>query len=86
MIKGKLYISKMGGKLQGLDGINTNPLKNKLLQYNEVEFVEWRMSHPLISNPEFYLRVRKGKARDFLKKAIEERKSDFKELLDQLEE
>ncbi|MCD6222539.1 MAG: hypothetical protein J7K12_02500 [Thermoplasmata archaeon] len=63
-----------------------NPLKNKLLQYNEVEFVEWRVSHPLISNPEFYLRVRKGKARDFLKKAIEELKSDFKELLDQLEE
>jgi len=63
-----------------------NPLKNKLLQYDEVEFAEWRVSHPLISNPEFYLRVKKGKARNFLKKAIEELKKDLKELLNQLEE
>ena len=63
-----------------------NPLKNKLLQYDEVEFAEWRVSHPLIGNPEFYLRVKKGKARNFLKKAIEELKKDLKELLNQLEE
>ncbi|KAA0004173.1 MAG: DNA-directed RNA polymerase subunit L [Thermoplasmata archaeon] len=63
-----------------------NPLKNKLLEYEEVEFAEWRVEHPLIGNPEFYLRVKKGKARDFLKKAIEELKNELKELLNQLEE
>ncbi len=63
-----------------------NPLKNKLLEYEEVEFAEWKVSHPLIGNPEFYLRVKKGKARDFLKKAIEELKDELKELLNQLEE
>ena len=63
-----------------------NPLKNKLLEYEDVEFAEWRVEHPLIANPEFYLRVKKGSARDFLKKAIEELKGELKNLLEQVEE
>jgi len=63
-----------------------NPLKNKLLEYEEVEFAEWKVAHPLISNPEFYLRVKKGRARDVLKKAINELKEELQDVLDQLEE
>ena len=63
-----------------------NPLKNKLLKYDEVEFAEWKVEHPLMSNPEFYLRIKKGKAKDILKKAIEEIKKDLKNLTKQLEE
>ncbi|MCD6513036.1 MAG: DNA-directed RNA polymerase subunit L [Thermoplasmata archaeon] len=63
-----------------------NPLKEKLLEYEEVEFAEWRVEHPLISNPEFYLRVKKGNPRETLKKAIEELKKEIEELRSQLEE
>ncbi len=57
-----------------------NPLKQKLLQYEEVEFADWRIEHPLISNPEFYLRVSKGDVKKILKKAIKEIKSEIEEL------
>ncbi len=32
-----------------------NPLKQKLLEYDEVEYAEWKVAHPLIANPEFYV-------------------------------
>ncbi|MBC7080941.1 MAG: hypothetical protein H5T44_01635 [Thermoplasmatales archaeon] len=57
-----------------------NPLKQKLLQYEEVEYADWRVEHPLISNPEFYLRVSKGDAKKILKKAIKEIKKEIEEL------
>jgi len=63
-----------------------NPLKNRLLEYEEVEFAEWKVEHPLISNPEFYLRVKKGNAKDFLKKAIESLKKELQSLIKQVEE
>ncbi|MBC7129285.1 MAG: DNA-directed RNA polymerase subunit L [Thermoplasmatales archaeon] len=62
-----------------------NPLKQKLLQYEEVEYAEWRVEHPLISNPEFYLRVNKGNAKKILKKAIKEIKNEIDELYSCLE-
>ncbi|MCD6171951.1 MAG: DNA-directed RNA polymerase subunit L [Thermoplasmata archaeon] len=63
-----------------------NPLKQKLLEYDEVEFAEWKVEHPLIGNPEFYLRVKKGSAKKILKKAIEDIKRNIDELRNQLEE
>lgn len=63
-----------------------NPLKQKLLEYDEVEFAEWKVEHPLIGNPEFYLRVKKGSAKKILKKAIEEIKGNIDELRSQMEE
>ncbi|RLF52432.1 MAG: hypothetical protein DRN11_01155 [Thermoplasmata archaeon] len=62
-----------------------NPLKEKLLEYEEVEFVEWKVAHPLISNPEFYVRVSKGNVKKVVKKAIEELKKDIEDLQKQLE-
>ncbi|RLF47478.1 MAG: DNA-directed RNA polymerase subunit L [Thermoplasmata archaeon] len=63
-----------------------NPLKQKLLEYDEVEYAEWKVAHPLIANPEFYVRVKKGNVRDIIKKAIKELKGEIEELLQQLEE
>lgn len=63
-----------------------NPLKQKLLEYEEVEFAEWRVEHPLISNPEFFVRVGKGKVKEVVKKAIEDLKRDIEELQKQLED
>ncbi|KAA0013348.1 DNA-directed RNA polymerase subunit L [Thermoplasmatales archaeon ex4484_30] len=63
-----------------------NPLKQKLLEYEEVEYAEWRVEHPLISNPEFYVRVSKGNVKKVVKKAIKELKKSIKELQSQLEE
>ena len=63
-----------------------NPLKQKLLEYDEVEYAEWRVEHPLISNPEFYVRVKKGNVKKIVKKAINELKEEIENLLQQLEE
>jgi len=63
-----------------------NPLKNKLLEYENVEFAEWKIEHPLISNPTFYLRVKKDGVRETLKKAIDELKAELSELIKQMEE
>ena len=63
-----------------------NPLKQKLLEYDEVEYAEWRVEHPLISNPEFYVRVKKGNVKEIVKKAINELKEEIENLLQQLEE
>jgi len=63
-----------------------NPLKQKLLEYEEVEYAEWNVPHPLVGNPEFYVRVSKGNAREIVKKAIKELKEEIEELMAQLEE
>ncbi|HEC76660.1 MAG TPA: DNA-directed RNA polymerase subunit L [Thermoplasmatales archaeon] len=63
-----------------------NPLKQKLLEYEDVEYAEWEVKHPLISNPEFYVRVKKGDAKEIVKKAIKELKKSIEELQNQLEE
>ncbi len=63
-----------------------NPLKQKLLEYDEVEYAEWRVEHPLIANPEFYVRVSKGNAKKIVKKAIKELKKSIEELQSYLEE
>ena len=63
-----------------------NPLKQKLLEYDEVEYAEWTVKHPLVKNPRFYLKVKKGEARKVIKKAIDDIKKDIAELQKQLEE
>lgn len=63
-----------------------NPLKQKLLENEDVEYAEWDVKHPLTSNPEFYVRVKKGDAKEIVKKAIKELKKDIKEIQNQLEE
>ena len=63
-----------------------NPLKQKLLEYDEVEIAEWTIPHPLTANPGFYVRVRKGNVREIVQKAIDDIQKDLNDMLQQLEE
>lgn len=63
-----------------------NPLKQKLLMNEDVEYAEWSVEHPLLSNPIFYVRVKKGEAKEAVKKAIKELKEEIDTLRKTLEE
>ncbi len=56
-----------------------NSLKGKLLENELVEYAECRISHPTLSNPRFYLRVKKGNARETMMKAVEKLMKEAKE-------
>ena len=62
-----------------------NPLKQRLLAYDDVEYAGWDIEHPLLTNPTFYVRVKKGTAKQMALKALEEIKSDLTELRSILE-
>ncbi|MHC1627851.1 MAG: DNA-directed RNA polymerase subunit L [Candidatus Nezhaarchaeales archaeon] len=49
-----------------------NLLRDFLMKNPDVEFAAYRIDHPLVSNPIFYLRTRQSKPEDALKKAAEE--------------
>ncbi|MEM0217364.1 MAG: DNA-directed RNA polymerase subunit L [Candidatus Nezhaarchaeales archaeon] len=49
-----------------------NILRDFLQRNPNVEFVAYRIDHPLVSNPVFYVRVKNGRPEDVLKKAAEE--------------
>lgn len=49
-----------------------NLLRDFLLKNSDVEFAAYRIDHPLVSNPIFYLRTKQSKPEDALKKAAEE--------------
>jgi len=63
-----------------------DPLKQKLLTNKDVEYAEWTLDHPLLSNPTFYVRVKKGEAKEAVKKAIKELKKEIDTLREKLEE
>jgi DNA-directed RNA polymerase subunit L len=57
-----------------------HPLREKLLTNKKVEMATFILGHPELENPRLFLRVKKGKPEDALKKALEELKKDYKEL------
>ncbi|MGC8571854.1 MAG: RpoL/Rpb11 RNA polymerase subunit family protein [Candidatus Micrarchaeia archaeon] len=59
-------------------------LSNKLSEYDEVEFVGVNRSHPEMGKPLLVLKTKKKKAKEVLKKALEELDEDFSELKNQL--
>jgi len=63
-----------------------NPLKQKLLKNSDVDYAGWNIEHPLLSNPKFCIRVKKGDAREILKQAIGDIKRDIEDVKGQLEE
>jgi len=63
-----------------------NPLKQRLLSNKDVDYAGWNTGHPLLANPEFYVRVKKGNAREIVKQAINDLKSDIEEMKGQLTE
>ncbi len=62
-----------------------NPLKQKLLKNKDVAYAGWNVEHPLLSNPRFSVRVKKGDAKEILKQAIGDIKKDIEDVKGQLE-
>ena len=63
-----------------------NPLKYKLLENKNVSSADWRISHPLLANPRFYLRIKEGTPKTILLKAIRDLKKEFGIFRNSLEE
>ena len=63
-----------------------NPLKEKLLEMEDVAYAEFYREHPLLSNPKVYVKVKKGKPRDVIKKALKELYEEVKSFREQVEE
>ena len=47
-----------------------NPLKYQLLEDTKVTLADWRIDHPLLANPRFFLKVKEGNPKTILLKAI----------------
>jgi DNA-directed RNA polymerase subunit L len=62
-----------------------NPIKERLLKNENVVYAEYSREHPLLTNPKLYLKVKNGKARDTLIKAIEELHREIKSFRGQIE-
>lgn len=63
-----------------------NPLKERLLAYEQVDYAGWNVSHPMLSNPRFTLRVHDGDPRGIVITATKEIQDDLADLKEQLEE
>ncbi|MCL5433752.1 MAG: hypothetical protein M1538_02110 [Candidatus Marsarchaeota archaeon] len=59
-------------------------IANRLLEYSEVEFAGVNKSHPGVDRPLLVLKTKKKKAKDVLKKALEDMNEDFTDLNSQL--
>jgi DNA-directed RNA polymerase subunit L len=55
-----------------------NPLKERLLLDENVDYAEWIIDHPMISKPRLYLKVHEEDPLDILKKAIAELRKEAK--------
>jgi DNA-directed RNA polymerase subunit L len=62
-----------------------NPLKERLLRHEQVDYAGWNVSHPLLANPRFTIRVHEGSPRDIVIQTIREMQDDIAGLKDQLE-
>jgi DNA-directed RNA polymerase subunit L len=49
-----------------------NLLRDFLLRNPDVEFAAYRIDHPLVSNPVFYVRTKDGRPEEALRKAAED--------------
>jgi len=68
-------------ELQGEDHTFAGVLVTKLLGNKEVEIAQYDIPHPLIGQPTFYIKTKKGKPRDVLKTTLKDLKKDIKGLL-----
>ncbi|HEC95102.1 MAG TPA: hypothetical protein ENI45_03955 [Thermoplasmatales archaeon] len=72
-------------EVEGEDETILNPIKEKLLQHDEVAYVECTREHPLLSKPRLYLKVREGKAKEILMKTLTELQNEMKRFREQIE-
>ncbi|UCH88025.1 MAG: DNA-directed RNA polymerase subunit L [Thermoplasmata archaeon] len=64
-----------------------HPLREKLLEDKKVELATYIMGHPELEHPRIFLKVRKGKPEDALKKALKsllKEYEDFEKLVNKV--
>lgn len=66
--------------IEGEDHAFSNLLVSELLKDGDVDVAQYNIPHPLVGHPTFYLRTKKGSAREVLKKTIKSIKKGVKEL------
>jgi len=55
-------------------------LMHELLESKEVDIAHYKVAHPLLSNPEFYVKVKKGKPRNVVNKVLKSLKNKLSKL------
>lgn len=55
-----------------------NPITEVLLQNNDVEYASYLTDHPESMNRRLYIRVKKGKPEEILKKVVKELEDEIK--------
>ena len=62
-----------------------NPLTEVLLQNNDVDYASYFSDHPNSNKRKLYLRVKKGKPEDILKKAVKHLEDEVKDFIKNVE-
>jgi len=70
----------------GEDETFLNPVKQRLLEEDEVEYAEYFIDHPLIGKPRLYLKTKKEDPLEVLKKILKNLEKDVKNLAKELNE
>jgi len=70
----------------GEDETLLNPIKQRLLEENEVEYAEYFIDHPLIGKPKLYLKTKKENPIEVLKKTVKSLEKDVNTMLKELNE
>ena len=72
----------------GEDETLLNPIKQRLLEEDEVEYAEYFIEHPLIGKPKLYLKTKKENPNpiEVLKKTLKSLEKDVNTLLKELNE
>ena len=73
--------NEMKFEIQGEDHSFSGLLINKLLENKDVETAQYNVPHPLIGQPTFYVKTKKGEPREAVKKALVDLKKDIKSLM-----
>ena len=73
--------NEMTFELKGEDHTFSGLLVSSLLEDKNVEEANYTIPHPLIGQPEFYIKVKKGKPREALKKSLKKLKKDLSSLI-----
>ena len=79
--KGKDYIHI---EISEPDNTLIQPFIHQLLKMDEVEEVKYHKVHPEMDLPEIYVKVKKGKPQNALKKALKALSKEYRDALDGL--
>lgn len=67
-------------ELGGEDHTFSNLLINKILENDDVVIAHYKLPHPLVGSPLFYVKTKKDTPKSVVKKALAELKKDLKAL------